>query len=992
MLSSANIFACDGLFLVIATVLLGSDVTLVGGDPTEGAAPQRTIDGTPEEDGPQCHPELPIFHMVMKFNEVDFIRTGPPQPSAGPITNLKGCEKWTDGSCCTDDFFDQVKEIWNAEAKRFIAVRDYYQRLVEDRIQPAIAMLDERNEAEVAQKVTDLRRRLEESEAAEEISKYIEACEDQIRIFFSTTLCELCDPELTDKVRQQRTLAVRREGCQALHAQCKDMPDRLKAASETFRETGIQMEELTSGVSRGLDAVLDAVTSLKSASIVTAKVAERIDFYRNEEQMCDHLQEEGFAYRPGVWANLDQLHPGSLQLQEGEANFDEQAMAGVGTQATAWGEKDFGTGWMNGAKPPRFQTRYGVKPPQSCERGGTLKKMPGGSFECECLPCFTGNRCEVKIEARALSKQRFRPLISSKDAQPQSIIVAGCNMPTDLQSQMAHIKFVPGHRLTPKEKSALLKVGLTADDVCLVRPSAPGFESLLTQIPVAAMSEYSEWQIHVQQIRQDKSSVKHFAVCFCYGPECFEEVQMLDEKPGENDPLVIHRKYKEKDALSWYTAGHIAVHYTDLASSSETSYTGLNSNWYSIRNMQPERSCGEQWAYGNYLQTHGVVAEKRERNMVRFSCDKNFIDMQGPHWLKCVDGIWFEEPDELDKEYTETLTRWNLELPYCRWKFSSCDKRKLGNLKLDNGAINVANGVARYACNADFQLVVGADAKPVPAASYLKWCTEDGTWEPIDEVMCESRILRSAARMPGTEPAETILAANQRYRRMPTSFIELSHEEAHNFTEEGMRAEDTLPPPPPPPPLADENTPGPPNSTSFLELGEDVSKEARGDQRDVNDTIPSASSFVELGASAQQRQSSAQKARHRSATETSKDGVETSRRLKMKVHEFAEAAAREERWSMAPPRGVLQIHPWPIEFSNDPSHLFEVDTCLFTHGCSPDGRIRLDTIDSPLFVYRPPARQRSVPWSVITAATASVVVSLAVMVMITKGKKSDPQA
>jgi hypothetical protein len=543
---------------------------------------------------------------------------------------------------------------------------------------------------------------------------------------------------------------------------------------------------------------------------------------------------------------------------------------------------------------------------------------------------------------------------------------------------MAHIKLVPGHKITHKEKEALDKFGLKGvEDVCLVRGSASGFESLLTQIPVAAVSGYLEWQVFVEQMKQDKSSVKHFAVCFCYGPECFQEVQTLDPE----GKLVLRRKYRERDPLSWYTAGHVSVHYTDLASSSE----GPNGNWYTSRNMLPEKSCGEQWRYGDYLAMAGVVAQRREHNMVRFSCDKNFIDMQGPTWLKCVDGLWFEEPNELLKEKTETLKRWDWKLPYCRWKFSSCDPGRLGKLELANGAVSVMNGVARYACYADFQLVagVGVDAKPVGAASYVKWCTEDGSWEPLEQVACESRILNSVARMPGTEPAETILAQKQRFSQMPmASFLELSHDEvSHNATDGEAIPAETAP--------GDNHATV--SNTSFLELGESSTKEAIADDQVINDTMPTASSFVELGANAQQRQATAQKVQQRSSTQSSRDGVETGRRLKMKVREFAKEAEQDARWSMAPPRGVLQIHPWPIAFTTDPSHTFQVDTCYFTAGCT-FGRTRLDTIDSPLFVYRPPARQRSTPWSVITAAAASIIVSLAAMVMITKRKKSDPQA
>lgn len=923
------------VFLLLQLVASERDVSLAD-DAEQSIAEDSAAAAQFETDDGQCNPALPIFHMVMKFNEHDFIRSGLPQPTGVPmneLTSLQSCAKWEQNSCCTDKYFGQLGKTSDQEAKRFQRVRDYYKFAVSDMVDPAIAALDSSGEGGAAAKVTEVKTSLEESPVRQTVNDFIDQCEDSIRLFFGATLCELCDPHLASVILEERVLRVKDDTCTTLHDKCKDMPSRLSEAAEVFRDAAEKMKQANRGVpaDQGAKQVLGAMVTLKKVSVAIGNVATKINFYQDRTKLCSTLAAEGYTYRPSVWADLDTLHPGSLRSMprpvaddSDDVQFGDTSMRTMQDQLRAIQEKEAKGAGLSA--PPLPQRKFGVLAPTLCENG-KLVKSPAGS-ECQCSPCWTGNKCEVPVHYRAAAKQKFRPMSSEPQAQPQSLHIMGCNMfdaERPLQSLMGHIKFVRSGPLKKAEKERLLAAGQNSKDVCLVRGSASGFEKLLTQVPISTFSDHLEWLVHVPEIV--RPAAKRYTVCFCYGPECLEELQQLSA-------MGVNRKFQEKDALSWYTAGHVGVHRSDENRYNNVQYGVGDGYWYAPHIEQSKNPCGEQWAFGD-LTNAGITARKVQGDMVTFACAQGFIDLVGPRWLRCIDATWFEEPEQdVKTPETDALEAWNHDLPYCRWETDSCQAPAA---KMEGGSVTVMGGMARYACEADKHLVI--DGKLVQAASFVRWCTKTG-WLPYQVPSCQ----------PWWGKVEALPTTNQIMSDIviPPSLIQLGSKE-ESEEEDDEHAAASMP----------------------------ASSEAA-----ANASLAAASSsFVELGAGAQQTQ--------RSSAKTSRDGVETSSRGRAKVEsdDLAQATASSKvshAASVIAP-GTLQVHPWRIQFTKDATHHFRVDNCWITWACA-DGQIPDDAAASPLYAYSPPLEESHLPGSLALAAVASIVVSLAIMAVVTKAK------
>merc|ERR1719424_365657 len=112
------------------------------------------------------------------------------------------------------------------------------------------------------------------------------------------------------------------------------------------------MSAATAGLpaDHGEQQVVQAVTTLKKASVVIGNAAAKIAFYQDRQKLCDNLETEGFAYRPESWADLDQLHPGSLKSlppppsEQGEETFGDSTMAALKERLHAIEEKEAQSG------------------------------------------------------------------------------------------------------------------------------------------------------------------------------------------------------------------------------------------------------------------------------------------------------------------------------------------------------------------------------------------------------------------------------------------------------------------------------------------------------------------------------------------------------------------------------------------------------------------------------------------------------------------------
>jgi hypothetical protein len=261
--------------------------------------------------------------------------------------------------------------------------------------------------------------------------------------------------------------------------------------------------------------------------------------------------------------------------------------------------------------------------------------------------------------------------------------------------------------------------------------------------------------------------------------------------------------------------------------------------------------------------------------------------------------------------------------------------------ELKGGSVTIMGGMARYACASDQHLVV--EGKVVQAASFVRWCTEAGDWRPWQVPTCEPWVGKVDA-LPRTKKVMTDLT-----NTMPLSLLQ-----------QGSKQEQD---------------------------GEDIQAPSSIKAPEVNASIPPpGSSFIEMGSNAQQMQHSANRGTQRSSAKATRDGVETSMRASAKVNSGNREQA--ETWSGSVSPGVLHIHPWRIEFTKDATHRFSVDTCWITWTCA-NGQVPDDAAASSLYAYSPSLHEKQIPWSVVFAAGAGVVVSLAVMAVVTKGSRSD---
>lgn len=454
----------------------------------------------------------------------------------------------------------------------------------------------------------------------------------------------------------------------------------------------------------------------------------------------------------------------------------------------------------------------------------------------------------------------------------------------------------------------------------MVRATAPGFDSVLTQVPISSFQDRLEWLVHVPEIQ---SPSQRYTVCFCYGPECLE------------------------DDRTWYTAGHVYVHQEEQKEF-DGGVRGQDGAWFTPRAEKADKICSKHSYASSDLASAGIVYNDGQGDMVEFSCAQGFIDLQGPRLLRCIDGTWFEHPEQ-DPSDTDTLKPWNMHMPYCRWRYTSCIAPPSD---VKGGSVTVYAGVARYACDQDNRLVV--KGRVVEASSFIRWCTEAGDWRPYEAPTCQPWWGKQYA-MPSTVPALTNALPETR-APAAASLIQLDSNQQQEDRSNGMY------------------------DAAASEMVLDHSSSIY-----ANRALPThlISSFAELGAKLEQ-------------DHTAGDGVMTSRRAKVQVDledsagtELASASSLEDLSTASGIKpGILRIHPLQIQFTNDTTHRFHIDPSWITWNGTGD-QIPDDAAASSFYGFSPGFHERNVSWSWIYAAAASIVVSLAIMTVAKKGKRAD---
>lgn len=913
------------LLAVCSTVVLTSEVargssrTAVSGD----AAPD-----THGEHLEHClGPHVPVFHMVLKTDETKFFKDGHATPTGQPmreLTKLRSCARLEDKSCCTDDYFKQVDQIFARETMRLALVRDVYSYLVSDSIQPAIAALLTAGNNELADRAKAQREILEAPDAAHSIVNYIDGCEEVIQKYFSAALCALCDPQLDRKLTEDRYLVISDKACDIVHKPCANMPAKLQNAAQKFEQAGKEFaaidQELPSD--RKLSEVTRASTELSNLATLVEITSTRIDYYKDENAFCKKLNEEGYVYRPQAWGNVDLMHPSSSRFLERLKSrvqirtlLDRMRAQKQDEDGRFSNEDSLGS-----PEPLRVGgIKYGVKEPTRCVNGALIDGVSGK--ECKCEDCWSGNTCEVKVRVKPFLKQPFTPLTAKEQLIPQSILVGGCEMPTEIDSHFAHIKIVDPSPMTLDESAKLARAGLDTKDLCVVRKGAPPFREVIYQVPVTVKRDALEYLVHVRHSETGEQPLPAYVVCFCFGPECFE------------------------DPPSWYTIGMIDV-VPGGRMEKEDSLINEGHGYGGPPHYANERPCGQQWLPA--MDGHGIkLAPGIDRSLMTFECmDENFGDMAGPRWIRCIDGEWFCDDANINPEQSELRTHWDGQLPTCRWKWDNCPEPAT---KLDGGFVTIENGLARYVCQPSRIMYV--EGKVWQAATYVRWCRPTGSWLPAEEPKCVRDTTPQV--MPSTRKEAGLLHTpkdGKSEAMTALSFLEVSAE-AQTTRHHGQHQR---------------------TSATGQSSKQGSTSTARAAARAaLQDGVRTKITSAEITGAGPPETIAAQQGFAIGGVTAAPVNVLTSE---------IDGGAGTERSD-----GHLKLHPWKTRFekTQDAEHSLMIDKCWITLDCS-GGQVPDDAAASPRFARKSDSAAGRLPWSVILAAAASVVVSMVAMAAIAK--------
>lgn len=891
-------------------------------------------------------PHVPVFHMVLKMDEQKYIREGRPLPSdrqIAKLTDLRACQDIAkDMSCCKDDFFQQIGQIFQRETDRFAKIQDHYKFLVPDWIQPAVQALRGASppHGKLARLAEEEGESIEGPEAAQAVLKYMMDCEEVIKQYFSAALCGLCDKKLGDKLTEDRYMLINEQACTMVYTRCAKMPETLEVASDKFAQAAgkfayieKELERIGRQSGRKIDIpeVSRAHKELETVSGLLLLTSDRIWYYKESAPFCRKLNEEGYVYDPEEWGRPDLLHPSVVK--DSQRDDFKKLVEKAHVQRAAQ------------ENPLFLSERYAVHEPTQCVNGKLESDKRGGKH-CVCEPCWSGNTCEVQVRVKPFLRQEFSPIYSKDQFLPQSVIVYGCEMPVDLNSHFAHIKIIEPNPLTRAENQLLADKNIESRDMCMVRIGAAPFQEVMFQVPVSTRKSALEYLVHVKHPQDNSQPLPAYHVCFCFGPECW------------NTPP------------SWYTIGTIRVlpgGGDDIrAMDADRNRQGPGSGSELPAHYVNERPCGQQWM--SSMDGHGITLDDgySDINYRKFLCKQDFIDMIGPRWIRCVDGEWYQEEAGVDPEQTETRKHWDGQLPRCRWQYDRCVKP---TEEFQYGFMTVENGLARYVCQPDHILTVNGERWA--AATYVRWCSPSGGWRPVALPQC----IRDTT--PQTMPADRAAGQPNDPPEEAGSILEFTaeaHLVRHNMDNNGSAAV----------------------QKSSQKTGQH-SVQVRS--HSGTGTAASSGSMDSSHASARDTLFDTFRTNITTAEIT---GVGPAAAIAAQggfaVGSATAAEASDPASDAELPSGFsgrrLSLHKWPTRFerTDDPEHSFIIDRCWITLDCSSDGQLPKDSAASVHFARKPALTAGRQTSSVVFAAAVSLAISLAAMAVITKSKSAQAAA
>jgi len=846
----------------------------------------------------KCSSEVEVFHIVLQTSEDKLLRDGPPAAPTENIDFPRACKRWEGvPNCCKDDFFQLIGELWNIQAGRLAAIRDAYSHLVLDLLTPALrSQAGKFLEARVRLLITFI----EESKVLQDIVDYIDGCEDQIRLHFAATTCELCDVNVSSKLLEGKIMRVDVDAAEKLWTGCEKQPRILHHVSEILSQSAEQMQSIENDDKLDDEIELEVVRArrfLAGASLAVHLTSDRIKFYRNKETFLKELGKEGYVYNSQNWGLVEMMHPG-LAVKSGKK-----------------------------LQRPRTQTQNNEKLPDLPRQKQSLPKatnvetatssntLAGPCVHgrpqvsgCLCNPCWRGERCEVRAKPGPVQGQAYAPLVAEDSAaSPQSLVVVGCQMPQDASSQLARVRLLQ----VATAGSAANQVEGLSEEPCgsTTLSQASIFQDMPLQIPVAATDKRLEYMV---QVPQDSEGL--YAVCLCFGTEC-------------------HR-----DTLGWRNTGFVAVvrsraqQNEDVLAQEGVLERGSQGVLDEGQQLQPAQDCDSQWMHSLDESTTLV----RISDKVAFACKAGFTDLSGPREVVCLDGEWYVEPEDISEDAFESQVslerhRWNLQLPRCRWKYRNCTKPEVGS-SVQEGALELQDGIGTYTCDQGALLLLDANVTHIVVGDRVRNKTE-GRLGRVAEVHKHSRsyrLLWDAANgvQAGTNSSPIELDW------VPAGALELVREE--DTLKIYCQANGSWAPhvsvrchKPTEPDLAPVTAASPCLGTFSIPRGSGESLVECQQSAGVHHS-PRLKSLVELGATA-------------ASAETHIPATRAGWRVALAAAAVWRQAAVAGMAQEGASSSSLKLHRWPVAFTKENHGIFEIERCWMSWECTQGGEPPLDT-------------------------------------------------
>eukprot|EP00931_Biecheleriopsis_adriatica_P024570 TRINITY_DN15278_c0_g1_i1.p1 TRINITY_DN15278_c0_g1~~TRINITY_DN15278_c0_g1_i1.p1 ORF type:complete len:1108 (+),score=265.15 TRINITY_DN15278_c0_g1_i1:73-3396(+) len=491
---------------------------------TDDEAPKES---NGEESTSTCNTDLDIYKGVLGGNVSQFFKKTPGVVDLKLIGNdlPRGCRDWSKkDNCCNLKYFKQQSKMAGAEKRPLQVVRDHYANFHKDVVGPTLKSLDGGNPAAVK-----ILKELKGAPAFKTVADYIDNCEDGLRLFFATTRCKLCSPDLGAQITENKYLPVSADNCSKLHGQCREMPEKLEEAGKQLIVFRNKLNKSAPGMSDPAaeagkaNWLLRTWSWLDRAGRLLQEGSQRISFYASEKDFCEKLQKVGFVYQPFNWGNVLLLHVSSLAPPEERTNWLEerenptqdelettQSLAdSLDSDASASSMLETGSSTKD-RKVHRLRKGDDDDDdddkPDDKPKKKDIKCIHGEQVgdRCICEGCWVGSKCDIEKPSGPFDDQLFEPLVADVTVgSKKTLTVVGCNMPTDLRHQLARIK--------------LVQQASDEDDPYPCKKNDKS--SLKEHIPLSVTEGDYVYQVDVPQ----EQGLYH--VCSCIGVDCVQNIR-----------------------------------------------------------------------------------------------------------------------------------------------------------------------------------------------------------------------------------------------------------------------------------------------------------------------------------------------------------------------------------------------------------------------------------------------------------------------------------